>query len=84
MQWRSSQGESSEVPEALILAEGKYDTSDAKTAHGLVRKSMRYKIVGVIDSRFAGMDAGEVLDIINDAGAKLWGVFSVISISDDP
>ena len=62
MQWRSSRGESSEVPEALILAEGKYDTSDAKTAHGLVRKSMRYKIVGVIDSRFAGMDAGEVLD----------------------
>lgn len=48
--------------DALILAEGKYDTSDAKTAHGLVRKSMRYRIVGVIDSRYAGMDAGEVLD----------------------
>lgn len=48
--------------DALILAEGKYDTSDAKTAHGLVRKSMRYRIVGVIDSKYAGMDAGEVLD----------------------
>ncbi|MCS7103296.1 MAG: DUF1611 domain-containing protein, partial [Candidatus Korarchaeum sp.] len=48
--------------DALILAEGKYDTSDAKTAHGLVRKSMRYRVVGVIDSKYAGMDAGEVLD----------------------
>lgn len=48
--------------EALILAEGLYSTNYAKTAHGLVRKSERYKIVGVIDSEFAGMDAGEVLD----------------------
>ena len=48
--------------DALILAEGRYDTSDAKTAHGLMRKSMRYRIVGVIDSKYAGRDAGEVLD----------------------
>lgn len=48
--------------EALILAEGLYPTSYAKTAHGLVRKSVRYRIVGVIDSELAGMDAGEALD----------------------
>ena len=47
---------------ALILCEGLYTTSDAKTAHGLVRYSTRYKIVGVIDSSLAGKDAGEVLD----------------------
>jgi uncharacterized NAD-dependent epimerase/dehydratase family protein len=48
--------------EALILAEGLYATTDGKTAHGLVRKSLRYKIVGVIDSTLAGRDAGEALD----------------------
>ncbi|MEM2729856.1 MAG: DUF1611 domain-containing protein [Candidatus Korarchaeum sp.] len=58
--------------DALILAEGKYDTSDAKTAHGLVRKSMRYRIVGVIDSKYAGMDAGEVLDG-RRRGIKIYG-----------
>lgn len=51
-----------EEGEAVILAEGLYSTTDGKTAHGLVRKSLRYKIVGVIDSTLAGRDAGEVLD----------------------
>lgn len=51
-----------EQPEAVILAEGLYTTSDAKTAHGLVRRSERYRIVGVIDSKLAGRDAGEVLE----------------------
>ncbi|MEM0057179.1 MAG: DUF1611 domain-containing protein, partial [Candidatus Geothermarchaeota archaeon] len=50
------------MDKALILAEGLYHSTDAKTAHGLVRLSNRYKIVGVIDSQFAGKDAGEVLD----------------------
>jgi len=51
-----------EEGKAVILAEGLYSTTDGKTAHGLVRKSLRYKIVGVIDSTLAGRDAGEVLD----------------------
>lgn len=50
------------MEEALILAEGFYGTSDGKTAHGLVRYSSKYKIVGVIDSTLSGKDAGEVLD----------------------
>lgn len=48
--------------EAVILAEGLYATTDGKTAHGLIRRSERFKIVGVIDSTLAGCDAGEVLD----------------------
>ena len=48
--------------EALILAEWLYATTDGKTAHGLVGKSLRYKIVGVIESMLAGRDAGEMLD----------------------
>lgn len=47
---------------ALILAEGVYGSTDGKTAHGLVRRSERFEVLGVIDSEYAGMDAGVVLD----------------------
>ncbi|MGN6213136.1 DUF1611 domain-containing protein [Parafilimonas sp.] len=47
---------------AILLTNGLYDTENAKTAHGLVRESNRYKIVGVIDHVFAGKDAGGLLD----------------------
>jgi uncharacterized NAD-dependent epimerase/dehydratase family protein len=47
---------------AILLTNGLYDTENAKTAHGLVRESNRYKIVGVIDHVFAGKDAGVLLD----------------------
>jgi len=47
---------------AVILTNGGLDTSDAKTAHGLIRGTERFKIVGVIDANSAGKDAGEILD----------------------
>ncbi len=47
---------------ALILTHGLLDTEDGKTAHGLIRSSDRFQIVGVIDYVVAGRDAGEVLD----------------------
>ena len=47
---------------ALILTNGLFDTENGKTAHGLVRSSERFHIVGVIDYATAGRDAGEVLD----------------------
>ena len=47
---------------AIVYCEGKYADFVAKTAHGLVRYSKRFKILGVVDSSLAGMDAGEVLD----------------------
>lgn len=47
---------------ALILCEGSFGNSNGKTAHGLVRHTRRYQVVGVIDSHLAGRDAGEVLD----------------------
>lgn len=46
---------------ALILCEGAFGTADGKTAHGLVRHTLRYQIVGVLDSHLAGRDAGEAL-----------------------
>ena len=47
---------------ALILTNGLLDTENGKTAHGLIRATDRYNIVGVIDYKCAGQDAGEVLD----------------------
>ncbi len=48
---------------ALILTNGLLNTSDAKTAHGLIRSTERFTIVGVIDhAATAGIDAGELLD----------------------
>jgi uncharacterized NAD-dependent epimerase/dehydratase family protein len=47
---------------ALILTNGLFNTDNGKTAHGLVRGSDRFNIVGVIDAPCAGQDAGEVLD----------------------
>lgn len=47
---------------ALVYCEGAFNTPNGKTAHGLVRFTERYEIVGVLDSKYAGQDAGEVLD----------------------
>ncbi len=47
---------------ALVYCDGAFNTPNGKTAHGLVRFTERYEVVGVIDSRYAGQDAGQVLD----------------------
>lgn len=47
---------------AIVYCEGAFNTPNGKTAHGLVRHSLRYRVLSVVDSRFAGRDAGEVLD----------------------
>lgn len=48
---------------AIVLTDGLLMTSDAKTAHGLIRGTERFDIVGVVDSEVtAGKDAGELLD----------------------
>lgn len=46
----------------IVLTNGLLRSSDAKTAHGLIRGTSRYKIMGVIDPPTAGLDAGTVLD----------------------
>jgi uncharacterized NAD-dependent epimerase/dehydratase family protein len=47
---------------AVVYCEGNFGEIDGKTANGLVRHSEVYRILSVIDSRKAGLDAGEVLD----------------------
>jgi uncharacterized NAD-dependent epimerase/dehydratase family protein len=47
---------------AILLTDGLLATPNAKTAHGLIRGSDRYQIVGLVDMPTAGQDAGTVLD----------------------
>jgi uncharacterized NAD-dependent epimerase/dehydratase family protein len=47
---------------AIVYCEGNFTGLDGKTANGLVRHSERYDVLGVIDSRLAGLDAGQALD----------------------
>lgn len=47
---------------AIVITGGLLDGPSAKTAHGLIRGSDRFSIIGVIDDKSAGRDAGEVLD----------------------
>lgn len=47
---------------AIILTNGLLQSAYAKTAHGLIRGTERYTIVGVIDPPTAGQDAGFLLD----------------------
>lgn len=51
-----------EKSNAIIITAGYLDSNSGKTAHGLIRGTDRYNIVGVIDQKSAGKDAGEVLD----------------------
>lgn len=47
---------------ALVYCDGAFNTPNGKTAHGLVRFTERYEVVGVIDRIYSGKDAGEILD----------------------
>jgi len=47
---------------AIVLTGGYLASSNAKTAHGLIRGTERFQILGFIDDKTAGRDAGEVLD----------------------
>ncbi len=47
---------------AIVYCEGAFGTTNGKTAHGLVRRTRRYNVLSVVDSRSAGQDAGLILD----------------------
>ncbi len=47
---------------AIVLTHGMLHDANAKTCHGLLRGSDRFRTIAVIDHAFVGQDAGEVLD----------------------
>ncbi len=58
---RSVKGKSG-VATAIVYCEANFGDIDGKTANGLIRRSEKYKILSVIDSKKAGLDTGMVLD----------------------
>ncbi|ORJ62026.1 DUF1611 domain-containing protein [Geothermobacter hydrogeniphilus] len=52
----------SRVATAIVYCEANFGEIDGKTANGLIRRSEKYKILSVIDSKKAGLDTGMVLD----------------------
>jgi uncharacterized NAD-dependent epimerase/dehydratase family protein len=51
-----------EKTNAIVYCEGSFNTPNGKTAHGLARFTRRYTVLAIVDSRYQGKDAGEVLD----------------------
>ncbi len=49
------------MTKTVILTDGFLDEGTAKTAHGLLRHSEKYEIVGVIDSDFEGKTTDEII-----------------------
>ena len=47
---------------AIVYCQGGFGTTYGKTAHGLVRRTRRYRVLSVVDSLYAGADAGMILD----------------------
>ncbi len=47
---------------AIVLTNGMLDTLNAKTCHGLLRGTERFDIQAVIDYKYVGKDAGEIVD----------------------
>ena len=64
---------------ALLLADGRFGSTWAKTAHGLVRGPSRYPIAAVIDASRSSADGGS-LETAPDAGTVLDGVARGIPI----
>ncbi|MFT5640475.1 MAG: putative NAD-dependent epimerase/dehydratase family protein [Cyclobacteriaceae bacterium] len=79
---------------AIVYCEGAFNTPVGKTAHGLIRFTERYHVLALIDSTYAGQDAGEVLDgkkngipifsNLNEALKKIHGLqYFVIGLAPD-
>jgi len=47
---------------AIVYCQRFFSTTYGKTAHGLVRKTRRYRVLSVVDELDAGKDAAQILD----------------------
>ncbi|MCF8268036.1 MAG: DUF1611 domain-containing protein [Ignavibacteriales bacterium] len=66
---------------ATVYCEGAYNTTNGKTAHGLVRFTERYSIQSIIDSRYKGQDAGMVLDGKNNGIPIVGSIMEALSLN---
>ena len=73
---------------AIIYCQGAFGTTNGKTAHGLVRRSSRYRVLSVVDAKHAGEDAGEILGGVR-LGIPVFGrieeaLQAALSLDQDP
>lgn len=68
---------------AIIYCENNFGETDGKTANGLVRHSEKYKILAVIDSTKAGLDAGMILDGIHNNIPVCLDLTKALRITDE-
>jgi uncharacterized NAD-dependent epimerase/dehydratase family protein len=47
---------------AVIYCQGVFGTPNGKTAHGLIRRTKRYRVLSVLDSTYSGQDSGQILE----------------------
>ena len=47
---------------AVVDCVGALGSTNGKTAHGLIRRSRRYRLAAILEPELAGQDAGQVLD----------------------
>jgi len=64
---------------AIVYCEGAFNTPNGKTAHGLVRRTERYRVLSVVDPVHAGGDAGEILDGVPNGIPVLAGVEDAVA-----
>lgn len=69
---------------AIVLAQHYYRSENAKTAHGLVRGSDRFRIVAVVDPDWAGQDAGELLDGRHRDIPIVASIAEAVHLGDEP
>jgi uncharacterized NAD-dependent epimerase/dehydratase family protein len=67
---------------AVVYCEGAFNTPNGKTGHGLVRFTMRYEVIAVVDSNHVGADSGEVLDGKANGIPVVGGVKQAIGVAD--
>ena len=67
---------------AIVYCEGAFATLNGKTAHGLVRFCRRYRIIAVVDTRYEGSDAGEILDGKKNGISVVGSIEAALKIGD--
>ena len=68
---------------AIVFCDGAFTSTYGKTAHGLVRRTRRYRVTAVIDSSVAGRDAGEVLDAKPNGIPLVADLATAVAVSRD-
>ncbi len=68
---------------AIIYCQGAFNTTNGKTAHGLVRFTERYNVIAIVDSKYAGQDTGDILDGIRNGIPVVSSLQDGIHYADD-